>query len=439
MWLLLFTIGNVARLNRWIRRRGRQRCGWCGYDVRDLPEPRCPECGHAFERWPSLCKHPARLPVVVCLIGLIIAEIVFIRLFVSNGVIHPIHRAAYQGDLETVSYELSRGVDIDILLKDSNYLNCTPLILAVLNNQETVIEHLLESGADVTIVSGHGNALTVAVNIRNVTLVQRLIEVGVPVNIQTGNIWEPLIAAIRLGNAQLVDMLLDAGADLTILNNSGASPLDYALTSRSIGVEQRAEIVGRLLEAGADPNAIVKSRMRSPLALALISGNTQTAHKLIMSGASINDYEAMADAASLPDTRALDILVENGADLSAKSPQDGLSLLWQVYRYPQFHRYSRLPAHEVWQMLVEHGADVNSISKISGESILIDAVKNDREAFAKFLLEHGTDPTIVDNAGKRAVDYIDSSIHDSELKALLEEYEAKWIAEHGEADDEVPQ
>ena len=168
-----------------------------------------------------------------------------------------------------------------------------------------------------------------------------------------------------------------------------------------------------------------------PRCLALISGNTQTAHKLIMSGASINDYEAMADAASLPDTRALDILVENGADLSAKSPQDGLSLLWQVYRYPQFHRYSRLPAHEVWQMLVEHGADVNSISKRNGESLLIDAVQNGRTAFTKFLLEHGADPTFVDTVGKRAVDYIVSPTHESELKALLEEYEAKWIAEHG--------
>ena len=70
---------------------------------------------------------------------------------------------------------------------------------------------------------------------------------------------------------------------------------------------------------------------------------------------------------------------------------------------------------------------------VDGDTTLISAVDMGRPKLVKYLLEHGADPTITDNAGNKAVDYIGNSAQDSELKVLLEEYEVKWIAEHGEA------
>jgi hypothetical protein len=42
----------LALWNRKIRRRRRGLCVYCGYDLRGLVEPRCPECGMAFDRTP---------------------------------------------------------------------------------------------------------------------------------------------------------------------------------------------------------------------------------------------------------------------------------------------------------------------------------------------------------------------------------------------------
>lgn len=425
IWLLFCTIGNVARLNRWIRMRGKKLCGWCGYNVRDLPERRCPECGHAIERWPSLFRHPARWPAVLALVVLAFGLIVFINHFRANGLVESIHRAAFQGDLKSVRAELARGADIDLMLQDPAYFNCSPLILAAWNGHETVIEYLLQNGPDVTIVGDHGNALTAAVRSRNPALVKRLIKAGIPINVQAGDHREPLIAAIQVAELESIELLLEECVDVTTRDVNGSSPLDYALFTRRIERERRAEIVQLLLAAGADPNSPSLNRMRSPLAKAILAGYYELVRMLLEAGATTKDRVALEEAAGMTDTTALAIMVEYGADLAANDPRGGLSLLWYVNRNP----YQKVP--EVWWMLVKHGADVNTVLKWNGRSLLIDAVLYDQKAFATFLLEHGADPTIVDNAGRRAVDYIPSSTRESELKALLEEYEAKWIAEYG--------
>ena len=41
----------IVSVIRWaVRRRDRSRCRKCGYPLRGLPEPRCPECGTPFDR-----------------------------------------------------------------------------------------------------------------------------------------------------------------------------------------------------------------------------------------------------------------------------------------------------------------------------------------------------------------------------------------------------
>lgn len=56
-------------------------CPYCGYELRDLPENRCPECGHAFDpdtvRWVMRRQFRAQwlllvaLVVLACPIGLV--------------------------------------------------------------------------------------------------------------------------------------------------------------------------------------------------------------------------------------------------------------------------------------------------------------------------------------------------------------------------------
>ena len=54
----------------------------------------------------------------------------------------------------------------------------------------------------------------------------------------------------------------------------------------------------------------------------------------------------------------------------------------------------------------------------------------------RFLLKHGADPTIRDSTNRRAVEYLQKGPNEAGLRKLLNEAEAKWIAEHGKADAE---
>jgi hypothetical protein len=49
VWLLCSVIAFIGGL-RWNPRRDRGKCRKCGYDLRGLPEARCPECGAKFDK-----------------------------------------------------------------------------------------------------------------------------------------------------------------------------------------------------------------------------------------------------------------------------------------------------------------------------------------------------------------------------------------------------
>jgi len=62
----------------------------------------------------------------------------------------------------------------------------------------------------------------------------------------------PLDKALAAGNEELIDLFLDAGAELNARNNAGATPLFFALASR----DKQAQVatMTKLLDRGADPN-----------------------------------------------------------------------------------------------------------------------------------------------------------------------------------------
>ncbi|XP_072300140.1 ankyrin repeat and SOCS box protein 11 [Eucyclogobius newberryi] len=109
----------------------------------------------------------------------------------------PIHEAAKQGHKECLELLLSFGAHIDLELPVLG----TPLYFACLNRATASVRTLLLLGADVRLGCGQDS---------------------------------PLHAAVRGGEADIVDLLLDYGADGSLRNADGKTPLDIAEANSSV-------------------------------------------------------------------------------------------------------------------------------------------------------------------------------------------------------------
>ena len=89
-------------------------------------------------------------------------------------------------------------------------------------------------------------------------IVNILIEAGADVHAVNGYQSSPLHFASKYSSVPVVKVLLEAGADVNALNCSQSSPLHYA--SR-----QNPAVVPVLLEAGAKVNVLANYQQRSPL------------------------------------------------------------------------------------------------------------------------------------------------------------------------------
>ncbi|MCA8927077.1 MAG: ankyrin repeat domain-containing protein [Alphaproteobacteria bacterium] len=92
---------------------------------------------------------------------------------------------------------------------------------------------------------------------------------------------EPLHDAVIAGDADMVRMLLRAGARADTADIAGLTPLHYAA---ALG---KADAIPLLIGAGADPNAR-DARGVTPLHLAAASGRTGSVKALLLGGADPN-------------------------------------------------------------------------------------------------------------------------------------------------------
>ena len=162
--------------------------------------------------------------------------------------------AKYSGRHDVAAWLLENGVELDVfaacmagarervvelvgqqpeLIKSYSHDGWTPLHLACFFGQPSLVETLIELGADVNARSHNGmqNApLHAAAAGRTGEAVRMLLEHGAEVNALQEGGWTALHAASQNGDVEMVRLLIAAGADVQIRAANQQNAMDLALT-----------------------------------------------------------------------------------------------------------------------------------------------------------------------------------------------------------------
>ena len=90
-------------------------------------------------------------------------------------------------------------------------------------------------------------------------MIQFLIEHGVDVNALDQDNWAPLHFAARTKNAEVITLLLDAGAAIDAENDEGCTPLRITLLQKPFSLEATEILLARGADSDHRPNDNAKS------------------------------------------------------------------------------------------------------------------------------------------------------------------------------------
>ena len=171
---------------------------------------------HGIEKW--------KVQVVTLAPGTLVTVLVFIRSSEakSKAIDMDLHQAAEYGELERVHVE--QGED-----KNKISFGFTPLYAASHNGHLTVVQYLVEQGADMEKDDSDGwTPLTIACFEGHLDVVRYLLEQGANRDKANKRYTTPLHLAAGEGHLEVTKLLMVYGADLNARNKTGDLPIDVA-------------------------------------------------------------------------------------------------------------------------------------------------------------------------------------------------------------------
>ena len=270
----------------------------------------------------------------------------------------------------------------------------------------------------------------------DIEVLRLLLSAGANIDAQDGEGETALIAAVRQGRDEMVELLIDAGANPDIHRYvQGDTALlclarkDFNGSPRSKGHGERLRLARRLIKAGADHEA---KDVSGATALNILAefGTSEFLSLLIQAGANVENERSrgsrpLEEAAWMGRVANVRLLIEAGADVNFLCGS-GSGILHAVAERFAYETGSKALAYrEIARLLIEAGAELN-LQDDRGCTPLMLALETYGEfkwnkgmvGFAAMLVGAGTDLSLRNKKGKTALDIAEAAGR-TELVALL--------------------
>lgn len=160
-----------------------------------------------------------------------------------------LHAAAYAGEVRDVTRLVAGGASLEA--RDT--LGRTALHVAAFQSHNDIVKALVAAGANINAFEhAEYDVVTIAAVANDLAMMKLALSLGGNAkNITSPYDGTALIAAAHLGHVAVVDALIEAGAPLDHVNNLGWTALIEAVVLGD-GGPRHTEIVRLLIDAGAD-------------------------------------------------------------------------------------------------------------------------------------------------------------------------------------------
>ena len=247
------------------------------------------------------------------------------------------------------------------------------------------------------------NLLTQAIKSKNAKEVKLLLTHGADPSLPDEQNQLALFLATEFGEKEIVKQLLEYKTDPNQKNSYGDTALfkTSATWRKSKASLQIAEL---LLDAGADPN-LANETGNLPLHIASFYGNTKAVLLLLKRGANVNQtnfkkqsplhWVSFYGQSSINHNEVTDLLLNAGVKVNVKD-KSGNTALHQACFYGSLTIIKRL--------IAEEDIDLN-VQNNKGITPLISAIYSRSPKVVKLLLEKGASPSLETQQQKKPLDY----------------------------------
>ncbi len=243
-------------------------------------------------------------------------------------------------------------------------------------------------------------------------IIKTLLAAGAKVDAET---WNAAISNMMLSEcrdyptealgascAEIIDALSASGVE---------PPADVLLKMRTYGIDDEVltQVIGKLLDAGADPKST--NDEQETLLMTLGKASPKIAQLLIDKGVDVKavNKEGQTALFMAENPEILELLVKAGLDINAKDKEGRTPLMCNLS--------SAGGPEKMFKAAVAAGADVKATAN-NGQNLLIAAASTGLESIVRPLLDAGLDPNAADKNGKTPLAAAANSWNDSSLKVM---------------------